>query len=277
MIFQSCRLPTDNLGLNYPSRPCPTLLPSTYTTMTTSQAEQLFSGLIGAEYDMLRVICPAAAEVSHRVGRRVAGWQPAYPVAGPLQAFEIGCGTGITTLALLSSRVDLIVHAVDNEPTMLDQARVHLRDWLESGRLSIEHTDALAGLRNLPSHSLDLVASGYAIHNFLQDYRRAVLAEILRVLKPGGLFVNGDRYGLDDTLEHTRLTQQEVRHWFKGFGELGRLDLLESWVVHLFSDESPDHIMRLGDSLRLMEDLGFQSIAVDYRDGVNTLLAALAP
>ena len=245
--------------------------------MTTSQAEQLFSGLIGAEYDMLKLICPGAADISHRVGQFVARWQPPHAADGPLRCVELGCGTGITTLALLNGRYDLHIHAVDNEPTMLDQARVHLHAWVGGGRLVFEEADALSALQRMPSASVDVVASGYAIHNFLQAYRYEVMREIARVLRPGGVFVNGDRYALDDTLEHTRLTQTEVRHWFKTFTELGRPDLLESWIVHLFSDESEDHIMRLGPSLACLEQLGFTPIGVEFRDGVNTLLTAVRP
>jgi tRNA (cmo5U34)-methyltransferase len=88
-------------------------------------------------------------------------------------------------------------------------------------------------------------ASAYTVHNFLETYRDQVLTEIFRVLRSGGIFLNGDRYALDDTAEHTRLTQEEVRGYFKAFSAISRLDLLEQWVLHLFSDESADHNMRL--------------------------------
>lgn len=245
--------------------------------MSATQAERLFSGLIGAEYKMLALVCPQAAEISLKVGEYIAEWQPSYARKGPIAAYEIGCGTGITSLAILSARPDLHLTAIDSEPVMLEQARLHLAHWLANDRLKLEEIDALSGLQSLPSDSLDLVASGYAIHNFLVPYRCEVLREIVRVLRPGGLFVNGDRYALDDSQEHTRATQAEVRHYFKTFTEIGRQDLLESWIVHLFSDESADHLMRLGESIDAMESAGFAAIQVEYRCGVNTLLAAKKP
>jgi tRNA (cmo5U34)-methyltransferase len=242
-------------------------------SMQTSEAERLFSGQIGSEYEWLKLICPAAVEISQKVGEFVARWQPAYPTKPPLSVFEIGCGTGMTTLALLHARADIAVVAVDNEPAMLEQARCNLAPWAQGGRLSLLDTDALSGLRDLPDASIDLVASGYALHNFLQAYRRQVLEEIFRVLKPGGCFVNGDRYALDDTLAHTRLIQEEARHYFKTFAAVRRYDLLEQWIIHLFSDESPDHIMRLAPSLASLDEIGFE-VAVRFRDGINTLLVA---
>lgn len=244
--------------------------------MQTSEVERLFSGSIGAEYEMLKLICPAAAEMSERVGRCVSAWQPAHP-GHPLRAFEIGCGTGMTTLALLHGRDDLIITAVDNEPAMLDQARKNLAPWMEQGRLQLVEADALSALKAQSESHFDLVASGYAVHNFLDSYRARVMAEVFRVLKPGGLFVNGDRYALDDTLAHTRLIQDEARHYFRTFNGIGRIDLLEQWIVHLFSDESPDHVMRLEPSLASLRETGFAPVEVRYRDGINTLLVAVKP
>ncbi len=241
--------------------------------MQTIEAERLFSGLISAEYDMLKLICPAAVEVSQKVGETLETWQ----VGKPLNVFELGCGTGITTLSILLARNDISLTSIDNEPNMLEQSKHNLSHWLETGQLRLIETDALSGLQSLPDESVDVVASGYVTHNFLEAYRAQVLGEIFRVLKPGGAFINGDRYALDDTLEHTRFTQEEVKYWFKVFGEMNRYDLLEQWIVHLFSDESHDHIMRLEPALTCMKGIGFSPIEVRYREGINTLLLAVKP
>jgi tRNA (cmo5U34)-methyltransferase len=233
---------------------------------------------MGTEYHMLDLICPAAAAMSKRVGGFVAGF-PAdgRKRGGSLSVFEIGCGTGATTLAMLRSRRDLLILAADNEPAMLNQARGNLSIFVDQGRVRFIEADALSALRRLPDASQDLVASTYAVHNFLETYRDQVLSDIFRVLRPGGIFVNGDRYALDDTAGHTRLTQEEVRGYFKVFSSINRFDLLEQWVLHLFSDESPDHIMRLVPSLTKMRGIGFDPVEVHFRDGVNTLLTAAKP
>lgn len=242
---------------------------------SSARAERLFSGQISQEYEILKLICPAAAEMSARVGDFVASVPN--ETGAPLRAFEIGCGTGVTTKALLEARDDVTVTAIDNEPAMLAQARANLPEFVDAGRLRLVEADALSALREVPARSLDIVASAYAIHNFLDDYRTLVLGEIFRVLRPGGVFVNGDRYGLDDSLEHTRLTQSEVRRYFEVLMPLGRHDLLEQWVLHHFSDDSSDRLMRLGPALARMQQVGFEAIEVRYRDGVNTLLTATTP
>ncbi len=231
--------------------------------------DNLFTGRIGAEYDFLRLMCPNHVLLAKRLGETVGGFRPGEPLVG----FEIGCGTGISTLALLAARDALTVNAIDAAPAMLDQAREHLADYVQSGRVTFAQADALDALKALPAASIDVVASNYAIHNFLDGYRDLVLAEAHRVLKSGGIFVNGDRYAMDDRAAHLADTQETVRRWFKLFREIDRLDLLEDWVVHFYSDELPEHVMYFAPSMKKLEALGF-SVRIDYREGVDTLVVA---
>lgn len=232
--------------------------------------DNLFTGKIGAEYDFLRLMCPNHALLAKRIGETVAQWKP----DSPLDAFEIGCGTGVSTLPLLAARDNLTLIALDAAPAMLDQARENLADYVKAGRVDFKQGDALEALRALPAESLDLVTSNYAIHNFLDDYRSQALAEIHRVLKEGGLFINGDRYALDDRAAHLLDTQETVRRWFKLFREIDRLDLLEDWVVHFYSDVSEDHIMHFTPSVEKLKALGF-AVTIDFREGVDTLVRAV--
>jgi hypothetical protein len=68
-----------------------------------------------------------------------------------------------------------------------------------------------------------------------------------------------------------------VRDWFKIFTKMNRLDLLEDWILHLLSDESPQHIMYFEPALEQLRAAGFAPIAVEFRDGVDTLVTAEKP
>ncbi len=241
--------------------------------MSSRQKENLFTGRIGEEYELLRILCPNAALLAEQLGREVAAWGAGAPLIG----LEIGCGTGISTLALLDSYEQLRLVAVDSAATMIGQARENLAAFVTAKRVTFIESDALAFLEARPAASFDVIASNYAIHNFTQAYRRRVLEELFRVLKPGGLFVNGDRYAIDDAAQHLALTQATLRHWFKIFGEMQRYDLLEDWVAHLASDESVDHIMPLSPALTEMDEIGFAPVEILFRDGVDTLVKASKP
>ncbi|QWF71588.1 class I SAM-dependent methyltransferase [Methylomonas paludis] len=238
---------------------------------STQQYDAMFSGIIGQDYQMLKLICPYAIEMSRLVAEQVAGTQRPDT---PLTVVELGGGTGITTLAILIAADNANVLSVDNEPTMQNQARQNLQEWSAQGRLRFSGADALTALRNLATASIDVLASAYTLHNFPADYRIQVLQEAYRVLVPGGRFINGDRYALDDIVTHTRNTQHEVAGYFKVLTDMQRLDLLEHWIIHLFSDESENYIMREAEARRQMVAAGFQHIKIHQRLDVNALLTA---
>lgn len=255
------------------SRPCEARRDMKKSRMSALQ-ENPFTGPIGAEYDVLRLMCPNAATLAKKIGDRVAEWRSD---AGPIDGFEIGCGTGISSLAALSARGDLKLTAIDSAGEMLDQARTNLADYALAGRVTFIEADALTALRALPDARMDVVISNYAIHNFPDEYRKAAISEVFRALKPGGLFVNGDRYAMDDPAAHLVDTQAVVRGWFKIFTKMNRLDLLEDWIVHLLSDESPQHIMYFEPALEQLHAAGFAPVTVEFREGVDTLVTAVKP
>ena len=240
-----------------------------------------FTGRLAEEYGLLTTICPNAAELTRRFADRIGSWRrrtsPAGSAGGPLLGIEIGCGTGRSTLSLLESRSDLKLVAIDSSAAMLEQAEENLAQWVDAGRVVFIDADALDFLKSHPDASAYLVVSNYAIHNFEDDYRRRVHAEIFRLLEPGGLFVNADRYAFDDPARHLAETQADLRRWFRIFEEMQRYDLLEDWVVHLFGDESPQRIIRLTPALEHLREVGFAPVNVEFREGVDTLVTAGKP
>jgi len=243
-------------------------------TTATLPDDAMFSSIIVDDYDIIKMICPSMVEMSRLVGATVS----AYPNnSEQLSIVELGGGTGITTLSLLMAKDSVHLVSVDIEPAMQAQAKKNLHSWVDNNRLSFCTNDALSALQNMASNSVDVIASAYTLHNFLTDYREQVINEIFRVLKPIGQFINADRYALDDINEHTRLTQQEIAQFFKVLIAADKLDLLEQWIVHLFSDESENRIMRESVALIHLRAAGFIDITLSHRQTVNALVTATKP
>jgi len=239
-----------------------------------SQYDAIFSGVIGQDYELLNLICPLATEMSRLVGIAASEYAAAQAIDN-LNVVELGGGTGITTLSLLTASDKLNILSIDNEPVMQNQAKKHLQKWSTEGKLDFCGDDALTALKNLATGSVDIVASAYTLHNFLNSYREEVVQEIFRILKPGGQFINGDRYGLDDISAHTAIIQNEVRGYFKVLTEINRLDVLEHWIVHLFNDESENHVMRESVALDQLRIAGFSGIKLTHRLEGNALVTAI--
>ena len=233
--------------------------------------EQRFSGKMGEEYDLLKKAYPKYEEL-HQVLADAISDHSSGEDGGKLQVLEIGCGSGITSSAILGAGKELSLTSIDSEPKMISQASLNLKRDLQGGRLTLIQADALEFLESTGDATLDIVASGFTFHNFLREYRSSVLDQTFRVLKPGGLFVNADKYSLEGQEMFNELVLQ-LQRFFNAFVPLGKLELLQEWVLHNVADQAPDRAMREKDSVKEMEEIGFQNVQVHFRHGLEAVVS----
>ncbi|OBK48311.1 class I SAM-dependent methyltransferase [Mycobacterium sp. 1081908.1] len=98
---------------------------------------------------------------------------------------EIGSGAGSVARQVLSKNPELAWVAMDVDPHMTRAAADRLRDFPNA---SARTADATA--MPFPDESFDSVVSCLMLHHII-DWERAV-AEVARVLRPGGTFVGYD-------------------------------------------------------------------------------------
>ena len=146
--------------------------------MDSEEAERLFDQYAEAYRDWWGpIIEPSAVRLLERVS----------PPAGDGAAFDlldVGTGTGALALAVLERWPGAQVTGIDPSSRMLDvaaeRARLRPSDLPERLRLVVAIADRLP----LADRSMDLVVSSFVIQ--LVPKRAAVLAEMRRVLRPGG-------------------------------------------------------------------------------------------
>jgi SAM-dependent methyltransferase len=97
---------------------------------------------------------------------------------------DVGSGTGILPVAALTRWPSMRCVAIDASAAMLDIARSSATEAGVLDRLETHVADAAS--LPIPDGSADVVTSSFAIQ--LVDDRAAVLADVLRVLRPGGTF-----------------------------------------------------------------------------------------
>lgn len=120
---------------------------------------------------------------------------------------DAGCGPGLYAEQLLARGAR--VTAVDVSPTMVRLARERLGDQTE-----VRVHDLERPLDWLPDERFDLVLLALVLHHL--DDRRGALAELHRVLRPGGRLVLSNSHPTTDWL-------------LKGGGYFDRVAIEETW------------------------------------------------
>ena len=144
--------------------------------------ELLFRGTADV---MRRQIIPPVTELVRAAGG-----------AERVRLLDVGCGTGRTLHQLARSHPAMRLHGVDLSPAYIRHARKRLADVAEL-TLAVENAEALPWA----DATFDAVTSVYLFHELPRRARRTVLAEMFRVVRPGGLVVIEDSAQLSDSGE----------------------------------------------------------------------------
>jgi ubiquinone/menaquinone biosynthesis C-methylase UbiE len=133
-----------------------------------------------------------------------------------IRLLDVACGTGRLLRDIRLAYPAMQLSGLDLSAPYLDEARRHLAPlrpatWIEANAEAIP----------LPDASQDIVTTVFLFHELPPAVRRIILAEMARVLKPGGLLVfidslqMGDRPGWDGLLEGfpERFHEPYYRHY----------------------------------------------------------------
>jgi ubiquinone/menaquinone biosynthesis C-methylase UbiE len=126
---------------------------------------------------------------------------------------DVGCGTGALSL-VACQRVGATgcVCGIDPGPRQVARARAKA----ERAGLPIDFQVGVIEQLAFPEHSFDVVLSTLVMHHLPDDLKRRGLAEIVRVLKPGGRLV---------IVDFKRAQEQPGQDARLGAGSLGLQDL----------------------------------------------------
>jgi ubiquinone/menaquinone biosynthesis C-methylase UbiE len=136
---------------------------------------------------------------------------------GDERVLDAGCGTGLTTLRIAARHPDCVVHGLDLSPKMIEVAR---GDAEKQGLAVDLRVGSIADLP-YPDADLDVVLTNIMFHHLDLEEKRQAVAEIARVLKPGGRYVSAE-FGprARNPLEH-RLAKGEYTLYPSHLTEVG--------------------------------------------------------
>ena len=101
---------------------------------------------------------------------------------------DLGCGTGTLALLLKSQNPTARVAAIDADPQILGIAR----DKAARAGLDIDFHQAMSESLPFPDASFDHVFSSLLFHHLTRNQKLGTLAEVRRILRPGGHLLIAD-------------------------------------------------------------------------------------
>jgi len=161
----------------------PGAYPGYYLQKFHFQSDGYLSGASAKRYDhQVEVLFGGAAAAMRRQGLVPLKAALAGRAAGRL--LDVGCGTGRFLREVKTNYPRLDVTGLDLSTHYLAVARDELRPWSRA-RLVVGAAEAMP----FADGQFDAVTCIYLFHELPRDVRRAVVGEIRRVLKPGGMLV----------------------------------------------------------------------------------------
>lgn len=231
---------------------------------------QRFHNALGEEYDLLKLAYPHYDRLQDEIGKAIADHYK-NSNSSTITVLELGCGTGITTDALLRCDSRTRITALDGEEKMIVQARENVKNWKAEDRVTIIQTEIGKFLNETGDASFDVVASGFVLHNIENSIREKIIAEIYRVLKPGGIFVNGDKYACDDLALRKKIYDEQIAR-YDVYDTIGRSDYKKEWLAHMDRDEKEDLLFIEGPAKDYMKHLGFKNVTTSYREFMEAVV-----
>jgi ubiquinone/menaquinone biosynthesis C-methylase UbiE len=163
---------------------------------------------------------------------RYARIKPAHRV------LDLGCGTGTLTMVIKKAVPPVTIVGCDGDRKILDLAR----EKASKVNLEIPLSCGMAYELPYPEHSFDRVVSSFLLHHLAKENKLRTLAEVFRVLKPGG--------------------ELHLADWGKAQNKIMRMAFLVIQLLDGFQRTSEN--VR-GFLIQYLRDTGFEAVEETHR------------
>ncbi len=185
---------------------------------------------------------------------------------------DLGCGAGAMSRLVLRSRPQSHGVLVDFSEVMLARAKTRLADV--RSHICLLHGDLSdPDWLTMPSaHRYDAVVSGLAIHHLSSERKRALFAEILALLEPGGIFINMDYVVIQGPL---RSLFDKCMHANAVRAERESGSARAAHEIDL--DDGEDRPDGVEQQLGWLRDAGFEDVEVHFKWAEAAIFGGVSP
>jgi SAM-dependent methyltransferase len=214
---------------------------------------------------------------------------------------DLGCGPGSLAVRLLARLPEATVVAVDTDPVTLSLGRTAYGNLpgLVFADIDLRTPGGESLLSLSAGRQADAVVSTTALHWLSGTELRTLYGRLAVLLRPGGLFLDGDHLRLDETANpvlaglERELEDREARRRFPG-GHAGRAEDWRQWWQAVTAEPtlsaavaeraerglgSADHTSadgaRLETHASALLNAGFREVGTIWQRGGNRLLCAV--
>lgn len=246
---------------------------------SNTQIDGRFAGILGTEYGKLLLAMPHYPLIQNGVAKLVQQSLASAKIKKPSEILELGCGTGLTTIALCETVSHTSITAVDKEITMLKQYEKlvkELRGDLDSRNITIKtvQSDALEFLKHCDDSSFDIVVTAFVLHNLPKALRAEILKEVYRVLRLGGRFVNGDKIAPDNINLHNKYLMTQIAKFVHTYTSPEDYAYCIGWIEHYAVDNHPDLRYTESEVLSSLKAIGFSEVKITGRHWMEAIMSA---
>jgi tRNA (cmo5U34)-methyltransferase len=192
----------------------------------------------------------------------------------PIQAVDLGVGTGYFTERFLRQFPKSRVLAIDGAKSMIDLAKVRL------GSLAARVDFRIGDFKNLyqltrDAETIDAIFTSYALHHLNRSEKEALIRQAVNLLRPGGWFLNADIVVSDSPVIEQRVQQLRVEGIVKrADGRNQRFSDSAStrrFLAELEANES-DQALMFSEDLAVLRDAGLRNSSafwLEFRELVS--------
>lgn len=232
-----------------------------------------FWGEVGKTYDLITEAIPHYKRMQNKIWKLLKE-QLVHNKAKTIPVLELWCGTGYTSKIILDTDPRIKLRAIDNEESMLKQAEEKLAKYVISDRVKFIKWDILEVLLNQRWNKYAAVVSAETIHNIDRSKRSRLYNDILYALDYSWIFINCDKYAIDDEKKHAASLARQIDKFIKMPSDKRSNELKLSWISHYLRDNKKDLIMKEKEAINDLEQEWFLYIQVEFREQMEAILTA---